>query len=152
MVSAWAAVDGASVTAAEVRQYLKDEQVTAGLETAGTVVGAGVALTPLTPMASIGVDAAVELIQRQAVELLTGGPLPEGAGQSLISDRVGSLEEFVRASVEEYQRVGVWDRAGVQAGDTSAQIANDFAHLETGRYEDIVGAMRARSSDRMEDA
>ncbi|MCM0639514.1 hypothetical protein [Cellulomonas wangsupingiae] len=152
VVSAWAAVDGASVTATEVEQYLHDQQTKAGLTAARAVADTAVALSPLRPMSSIGVDAALELLHRQAETQLTGGDVLAPAVRSLLPDGVGTVDEFVRATVVEYQRIGRWDRPVAQVGDTADVVAADFARQETGRYEDVVGAVRARSSDKLRES
>jgi len=147
LVSAWGAVDGASVSADEVRQYLRDQQTRAGLDAARAVVDTGVALSPISPMASIGVDAGLEYMQTFAESQLTGGELPPGAAQSLIPDGVASLDEFFRVSVTEYRRLGLWDRSGAHAGDTASEGADDISADLIGDYEDAVDAMRATSGD-----
>lgn len=152
VVSAWAAVDGASVTAAEVQRALDDQQTRAGLTAARTVADTAVALSPLRPMTSLGVDAALELLHRQAEARLTGGDLPAHTVRSLLPDSVGTVDEFIRATVVEYQRIGRWDRPATQVGDTPDVMAADFARQETGRYEDVVGAVRSRSSDKLKES
>ncbi len=152
VVSAWAAVDGASVTAAEVRQHFDDQQTRAGLTAARTVADTAVALSPLRPMTSLGVDAALELLHRQAETWLTGGDLPAHTVRSLLPDSVGTVDEFIRGTVVEYQRIGRWDRPATQVGDTPDVMAADCARQETGRYEDVVDAVRARSSDKLKES
>ena len=56
------------------------------------------------------------------------------------------------ATVVEYQCIGRWDRPAAQVGDAPDVVAADFARPETGRYEDVVGAVRSRSSDKLKES
>ncbi|MCC2314153.1 hypothetical protein [Cellulomonas xiejunii] len=150
LVSLWGAVDGASVTAEEVRQYLQDQQTRAALETTRTVADTAIALSPVRPMTSIGIDAALDQMQKQGERLLTGDPLPPGATTSVVPGGVQSLDEFVRVWVEQSERAGTWDRAGAHAGEILSDH-DKAARDEIGRYEDTVDAMRLRSDERMDE-
>ncbi|MBD7917031.1 hypothetical protein H9657_01880 [Cellulomonas sp. Sa3CUA2] len=147
LATAWGAVDGASVSAAEVQQYLRDEQVRAGIETGRKAVDAGVALSPIRPMASIGVDVGLDFMQKYVESHMTGGPLPARSTESLIPDGAGSLNRFFEVSVLEYRRLGLWDKAGAHAGDVDTDDASEIADGLVGDYEDVVDAMRARGTD-----
>ncbi|MCC2333626.1 hypothetical protein [Cellulomonas wangsupingiae] len=143
LATAWGAVDGASVSAAEVDRYLRDQQMRAGVEAGRKLVDTGVALSHIRPMASVGVDLGLDLMQRYVESQVTGGPLPAGTAESLVPDGAASLNEFFEVSVLEYRRLGLWDQAG--GADTSD--ASTIADNLVGDYEDVVDAMRARGTD-----
>ena len=147
LVAVWGAIDGASYSAAEVKQHLQDQQTRAGLDSARTMVDAGVALSPVRPLTALGVDAGLDILQRLAETGLTGGPLSDGVPESVVPEDVGSLEQFFSVSVTEYRRLGLWDRSGGHAADLSSEPAGDVARTLVAGYHDVVGAMRASAAD-----
>ncbi len=151
LVTVWGAVDGASVSAAEVERYLRDQNTRAALDAAHTGVDVGLAISPLKPAASIGVDQLLGHLHGLAEDRLTGGALPSDATRSLVPDSVGSLDDFFVHVVEEYRRIGLWDRAGGHLGDASSEPAVDIAGELVGDYQEIVDAMRARAVDHVKE-
>ncbi|MBF0688418.1 MAG: hypothetical protein IR158_11730 [Cellulomonas sp.] len=146
LVAVWGGIDGATYSAAEVKQYLQDQQTRAALDVGRHVVDAGVALSPVGPLTSIGVDAGLDALQKLGESALTGGPLPSGT-DSAVPHGVGSLEEFFSTSVAEYRRLGLWDKSSGHAGDVSSEPADDVARELVSDYDLIVGAMRSSASD-----
>lgn len=149
LVAVWGGIDGASYSAAEVKQYLQDQQTRETLDASHYAIDAGVAVTPIGPLTSIGVDAGLEVLHKLGEAALTGGPLPRGATDSAVPHSVGSLDEFFSASVTEYRRLGLWDGSGGHAGDVSSEPADDVARGLVADYDDIVGAMRSSATDKV---
>ena len=149
LVTVWGGIDGASYSAAEVKQYLQDEQTRATLDTGRHVVDAGVAVSPLRPLTSLGVDAGLDALQALAESSLTDGPLPSGATDSGVPGGGRTLEEFFGTSVTEYRRLGLWDKSGGHAGDYSSEPADDVARELVSAYDDVVGAMRSSAAERI---
>lgn len=144
---AWGAVDGASVSAAEVERYERDARTRSHLDAARGVIDGGVALSPVRPMASIGVDQLLNQVQALAESAMTDGPLPEWATTSTFPAGVDSLDDAFEHAVTSYREAGRWDREGVRAGDTGSTDAALVADEYVERYSLMVDAMRARGMD-----
>ncbi|MFC0644071.1 hypothetical protein ACFFGJ_01830 [Cellulomonas phragmiteti] len=149
LVAVWGGIDGATYSAAEVRQYLYDQQVSGTLNVGKTAIGIGASLAPGGMVTAVGVEIGLSYLQHLAEEALTGGPLPESATHSAVPSSVGSLDEFFAVSVEEYRRLGLWDKTSGHAGDFDSEAAKDIARDLVSDYENVVSAMRMSASDRL---
>lgn len=138
--AAWGAIDGSATAAAELSREIRDEEARAQLQAARTLVDTGITLSPLRPMAALGVDALLGHLQKVAEARLVGLPssVPQVAAQE-----VPALEAFIEHSVDEYRRLGIWDRAGAHSGDVSSESAAGIAETFVGRYEDVAGRIHS---------
>ncbi|UZN03077.1 hypothetical protein [Cellulomonas sp. S1-8] len=147
LATVWGAVDGATVSAAEVQRFERDAETRARLDAARNAIDAGVALSPVRPMASIGVDQALNQLHQLTEAALTNQPLPESATRSNIPAGVESLDDFFEQSIHDFRQAGSWDKEGVHAGDTSSTDAHRIAREYVHRYNLTVDAMRANAMD-----
>lgn len=143
----WGAVDGASVSAAEVERYEHDVRVRSGLELTRSPVDGGVTLSRISPMASHGVDLALNELQKLAEASLTNRPLPDWSTTSSFPSGVELLDDFFMHAVDGHREAGLWDKEGVHAGDTDSTSAEAVAQEYVERYKSTVDAMRARGMD-----
>ena len=146
LVAVWGGIDGATYSAAEVKQYLHDQHVGDVLTFGKTAVGV---VAPGGPVTAVGVELGLTYVQSVAESVLTGVPLPDSATHSAVPSSVGTLEEFFTVSVEEYRRLGLWDKTSGHAGDYSSQPVEDIAQEFVSRYDEVVDAMRMSAFDEL---
>ena len=146
LVAVWGGVDGATYSAAEVKQYLHDQHVRNLLTFGKTAVGL---VAPGGPVTAAGVEVGLTYVQHVAETALTGRPLLDGATHSTAPSSVGSLGEFIEVSVAEYRRLGLWDKTSGHAGDVTSQSLKSIADDFVSEYDKVVDAMRMNAFDEL---
>lgn len=147
VVTAWGAVDGATLAAAEIATHLRNEEIEQRLDTARRIVDVGVGSVIPKAIAAVTVDIVLDRVQESTFDRLTNGP-PEGVGNAVHS--AGSIRNLLEHALEGERDAEVLGGADVTGRNGRSADVQDVVQELVGDYQGASNGMRMHARESLE--